>query len=238
MPYKDNLIGNIYGRLTVIAEAEQLPGKSASWLCRCECGNIVTVMGNNLRRGHTKSCGCLKSPDLTGKVFGKLTVLGRSDKRSPRGKRTVPLWECRCECGGITYKATDTLSNPEMSMCSDCAARYGAEAARNSAGFVDGTQLSKITDPKLTSSNSSGYRGVYYDKKSHRYVVRLIFKGKSMSFGSYLNIEDAVAVRKEAEKKYFGTFVEEYKRKIAAEPISEPVTDTIAVTESSDTAST
>ena len=59
-----------------------------------------------------------------------------------------------------------------------------------------------------------------------------------MSFGSYLNIEDAVAVRKEAEKKYFGTFVEEYKRKIAAEPISEPVTDTIAVTESSDTAST
>ena len=53
---------------------------------------------------------------LIGQQFGKLEVISRSDKRAPRGKRTVPLWECRCECGNITYKATDILKNDKLSM--------------------------------------------------------------------------------------------------------------------------
>ncbi len=215
MPPKDNLIDNIYGKLTVVSEAEHLPVKRVCWICRCECGNTVTVTGYCLKQGHTKSCGCLKSPDLTGKVFGKLTVLGRSDKRSPRGKRTVPMWECRCECGEITYKATDTLSNPDKSMCSVCAAKYGADIARESAGFVDGTQLSKIIYPKLTAANTSGFCGVSYNKKTGKYTAQITFKGKIMKLGSFSKIEGAVAARKRAEEKYFGTFIEEYERRIA-----------------------
>jgi hypothetical protein len=30
------------------------------WLCECDCGNFCEVIGNNLRTGHTKSCGCLR----------------------------------------------------------------------------------------------------------------------------------------------------------------------------------
>lgn len=239
MPRKDNLSGNIYGRLTVISEAERLPGMRICWICRCECGNIVTVATDNLKRGHTRSCGCIKSPDLTGKVFGKLTVLGRSDKRSHRGMRTKSMWACQCECGEITYKAADTLNNPKMSMCSDCAAKYTAETARESAGFVDGTQLSRIVNPKLTAANTSGFRGVYYDKKINKYRAQLKFKGKTMKFGSYSAFEDAVAARKKAEEEYFGAFVEEYKRKNAAtvsqsepapEQEQESETDTYAAT--------
>lgn len=216
MPCKVDLSGNIYEKLTVIAEAERLPGKKGvHWICRCECGNTITVAADNLRRGHSKSCGCIKSPDLTGKVFGKLTVLGRSDKRSPRGERTVPMWECRCECGEITYKAADTLNDRETSMCSACAAKYTAEAARECAGYVDGTMLSRITNPKVTAANSSGYCGVYYDKKVKKYRAQLKFKGKVMKFGSYSKLEDAVAARKKAEEKYFGEFIEAYERRIA-----------------------
>lgn len=65
--------------------------------------------------------------NLVGRRFGKLEVIGRSDKRGSRGARTVPLWECRCECGNITYKATDTLTNPELSMCNDCVGKYAAK---------------------------------------------------------------------------------------------------------------
>lgn len=32
---------------------------SAYWKCKCDCGNIITVRGTNLRNGKTKSCGCL-----------------------------------------------------------------------------------------------------------------------------------------------------------------------------------
>ena len=89
--------------------------------------------------------------NLIGRRFGKLEVIGRSDMRGSRGARTVPLWECRCECGAICYKATDTLTNPELSMCNDCVGKYAMAKMREKAGFVDGTQISKITSTKLIS---------------------------------------------------------------------------------------
>jgi len=42
--------------------------------------------------------------DLTGKRFGRLTVLERSGTwHSPDGISTVPVWHCRCDCGKETY---------------------------------------------------------------------------------------------------------------------------------------
>lgn len=205
----ENLIGKRYGKLVVLAQAQSTAQGQRRWLCKCDCGGTCTATTGNLNSGRTTNCGCKKSPDLTGKVFGKLTVLGRSDKRNSRGKRTTPMWECRCECGAITYKATDTLTNPETSMCSDCAGKYAAEIARKSAGFVGGTQITKITDMTPTAANTSGVRGVCYEKRSNKWRARLRFKGKIMSFGSYDRFEDAVSARKAAEKLYFGEFLEE-----------------------------
>ncbi len=149
--------------------------------------------------------------NLIGRRFGKLEVIGRSDKRGSRGARTVPLWECRCECGAICYKATDTLTNPEISMCNDCVGKYATKKARAKAGFVDGTQISRITSTKLISTNTSGCRGVYFDKNTGKYRARLKFKGKLMNFGSYINFEDAVKARKEAEQLIYGEFLEQIK---------------------------
>lgn len=146
--------------------------------------------------------------NLIGRRFGKLEVIGRSDKRGPRGTRTVPLWECRCECGAICYKATDTLTNPEISMCNDCVGKYATEKARAKVGFVDGTQISKITSTKLISTNTSGCRGVYWDKNSGKWRARLRFKGKIYNFGTYANFDDAVKARKDGEQKYWGKYID------------------------------
>ena len=74
---KLNLVGETYGRLTVIEEAEPhiRPSgqKARRWICECECGNETIVRQAALRSGRTKSCGCLhRSPkerftDLTGR---------------------------------------------------------------------------------------------------------------------------------------------------------------------------
>lgn len=58
------LSGNTYGRLTVIERCENDISSygtvRSKWLCRCSCGNEVKVIGQHLKNGNTKSCGCLK----------------------------------------------------------------------------------------------------------------------------------------------------------------------------------
>lgn len=147
--------------------------------------------------------------DLTGQVFGQLTVLRRSEKRGHRGARTTPLWECRCICGNITYRATDSLKREGNRMCEACRAAFATQKARQSAGYVGGTQLSKIVDARVSAANSSGVRGVQYDKRAKKFRARLKFQGRLMNFGSYEKFEDAVAARKAAELEYYGTFLEE-----------------------------
>ena len=55
-----NEVGNKYGHLTVIKRNGSTPSGQALWWCKCDCGNpnLISVLGNNLRRGHTTSCGC------------------------------------------------------------------------------------------------------------------------------------------------------------------------------------
>jgi hypothetical protein len=94
-----DLTGQRFGHLTVQHLAKKKAGSGLRWLCRCDCGRRVVVGGADLRRGHTQSCSCLKSSrlvDLTGKRFGKLTVLHRSHRVGPSGRQ---YWVCRCDCG-------------------------------------------------------------------------------------------------------------------------------------------
>ena len=96
---KTNLIGQRFGRLTVISEAGRDKYKNVLWHCKCDCGNEVNVVTQSLKGGTTKSCGCYKREknytNLVGKKFGRLTVIadvGRSSDRSV-------IWLCECECG-------------------------------------------------------------------------------------------------------------------------------------------
>lgn len=57
MRKKLNLIGQKFYKLTVINFAYVKNGHSY-WKCKCECGNFTIVMGNNLKTGSTKACGC------------------------------------------------------------------------------------------------------------------------------------------------------------------------------------
>lgn len=50
-----------FGRLTVIRLDKKASYGEWKWLCECECGNKVSVSGRSLRRGATKSCGCLRN---------------------------------------------------------------------------------------------------------------------------------------------------------------------------------
>ena len=91
-----DLSGKKYGRLTAVRETKQRYFKQIVWNCICDCGKTVDVPRNSLVSGRKKSCGCLFLNDLTGNVYGRLTVFSRDYT-----KKTNTYWNCICDCGKI-----------------------------------------------------------------------------------------------------------------------------------------
>lgn len=58
---RNDLIGNSYGRLTVISCVGLNNSKSYVWNCKCSCGNFTDIVTSSLTQGKTKSCGCIKT---------------------------------------------------------------------------------------------------------------------------------------------------------------------------------
>lgn len=58
----------------------------------------------------------------------------------------------------------------------------------------------------LSKNNTSGTKGVNYDKYSNRWRVRIQVNNKRISLGSFNDLDEAIEVRKQAEEKYFGEF--------------------------------
>lgn len=56
--------GEKHGRLTVIEVAES-KSNGKYWSCKCDCGNLTKATTNQLRTGHTRSCGCLHRDRIT-----------------------------------------------------------------------------------------------------------------------------------------------------------------------------
>lgn len=53
-----DLTGKKFERLTVIKKDED---RKNHWICKCDCGNIVSVLDFYLIHGKTKSCGCYRA---------------------------------------------------------------------------------------------------------------------------------------------------------------------------------
>ena len=63
--FSSKLEGQRFGKLVVIKRVgTQVQGngdKKSLWLCRCDCGTEIEVIGKNLLNGNTQSCGCVQS---------------------------------------------------------------------------------------------------------------------------------------------------------------------------------
>ena len=124
--------GEKYGYYTVLEEVavdRHLEGKHRDFLCVCVCGSVKKVRLNNLRNGHTSSCGCMKGvkkrkPVAVGTRYGRLTVL--SDGVLRKKKRTVV---CVCECG---KRVEVNLTNLVTGRSTSCGC-YLREVNRNKA---------------------------------------------------------------------------------------------------------
>lgn len=105
-----DLTGQVFGNLTVLERAPNNANGSAMWKCQCNCKdkNIIIARGADLRRGHTKSCGCYQRQrtreasmiDIAGKQVGNFIPLEYIYDNDTKGNKGI--WRCKCLLCGNT----------------------------------------------------------------------------------------------------------------------------------------
>ena len=159
---------------------------------------------NKLHTGHVKSCGCrrFRCKDLTGQKFGRLTVLEFAYTKNKK-----KYWECKCERGNICFVPTTYLSTG-VTVSSGCKKEENRASFPNlDRGLVDVTMKCCIKkDRKLNKNNTSGVRGVHFDKDRGPWVAQIMFQRKAHILGRFKTKSEAVKARLAGEEEYFGKY--------------------------------
>lgn len=172
-------VGEKYNHLLVVRRLENHITKGGSafskWLCQCDCGNTVEVLGSSLTSGHTKSCGCLskqykvKTDEMLGKKFGKLTVVSRAPSHKIPSGGVYDMWNCICECGNTTVTFGRHLRNGKILSCGCTRALHQAEA-----GF---------------SPKAEEWTKMYFDERGISYEYQKTFSGLVGKNGGLLSYD-------------------------------------------------
>lgn len=85
-----DMAGAKIGRLTAVRPDGQGDNRRTIWLCVCDCGNEKRVAGSDLRRGRTRSCGCINRDRVIPKPVNPgralpCVVEGCGSRTSPEG---------------------------------------------------------------------------------------------------------------------------------------------------------
>jgi len=153
-----------------------------------------------------------KATNLKGKKFGRLTVLEATEKRSDN---KCVIHKCKCSCGNIKEVSSSDLTRGIVKSCGCLQHETNIENG-NQAGkiyieknIVEGTNIQALQTKKLRS-NTSGIKGVHWDKARQKWVAKIIFQGKEYFLGRYAKKEDAIDARAIAEKEMHEKFLDEH----------------------------
>lgn len=222
-----DILGEKYGRLTVLEYSHQDKHGKSQWKCLCDCGNVIVTSGAAMRKGNTNSCGCY-SRELTAKINYKHGGCGKGVEYYHPNYQTWMAMRQRCyldtvehfsEYGGRGIRVQDSwLDDIE-----------GLANFTEDMGFrPDGYTLDRIdvngnytkencrwADLKLQAfnqrvrkTNTSGRTGVYEDKKTGGWWAGICKDGKFQRLKGGLSFEEAVKVREQAELEVYG-FIKE-----------------------------
>lgn len=198
------------------------------YLIKCPyCAKEKWMLRGTVENPVVISCGCQRkkflrdSANVKGKKFGILTALHPTGEGGNYGKE---LWLCKCECGN-TIKVTPNYLNWGFVTHCGCLSigisghKYITRKKNKwqARPFVDGKHVylgvfEKLEDAVqackdmtrgsgLSSKNTSGYTGVA--RAGNKWRAYIGYQKKRINLGSFDNIEDAIAARKDAEKKYY-----------------------------------
>lgn len=112
-----DITGQRFGELTVLAYSHNVKRSGSYWKCVCDCGTEKVVSGLLLRRGSTKSCGCLQRRLASERMPRVLEF-----KRLPfdHARKLIDLYQAvKSRCTNPKNKAYEYYGGRGIKMCQE-----------------------------------------------------------------------------------------------------------------------
>lgn len=207
------MIGEKFNRLTVIELHHKDKYYHKYYTCICDCGNYTVVEHNSLKRGGTKSCGCLNKELLsernTKHGYSKdrryktaLNILDRcnnkdADNYGDYGGKGI---KCLISDNPIElYEYLITIDGYDDSKTID---RIDSEGHYEVGNLRWANQSEQVFNQKMSSKNTSGITGVMF--VNNRWSA-YIYKNRRRYGKTFIEKADAVKYRYELEIEFYGT---------------------------------
>lgn len=173
-----NWTGYTYNSFTVLCEDKdyndsckekikrgEIKRFNKKWLCRCECGNIISISATQIAKNKPNSCGCKsikKIEHMIGREFGDWVVLERDlDKENAiknKGLAFHDYWICRCNCGNIKSVSGTHLRRGSST---NCGCKHGEKISLSKAIDITGKRFGHLVALYSTGEKThSGFKWV------------------------------------------------------------------------------
>lgn len=218
------MIGRRFGRLVVTALSENTSGKRKRLMYYCDCGRKnIEIIGEKLRSGHTKSCGCLNKEiaSIIHKKYNQYDLSGEYGIGFTSNTHKKFYFDLE-DYYKIKEYCWQELSNGYIASRDQKQKfiylhRIIMDANKNE--IVDhkkhnlfdnrkeflrkGTQSNNMMNTSMRRDNTSGFTGVSLNARTGNWISELRYNKKKIYLGSFHNRQDAINARIAAEEKYF-----------------------------------
>ncbi len=131
-----DLTGQRFGRLVVVARAENDSHNKARWCCRCDCGKEIIARSNDLRSGNTQSCGC----------FQRSQTSSTNATHGGGGTRLYTIWKAmKARCYNLKAEKYKDYGGRGITICPEWKNDFSAfRDWALSSGYTDDLSIDRI----------------------------------------------------------------------------------------------
>lgn len=190
---KEDLTGETFGAVTVVKLSHIDNNGHSMWVYKCnKCGNTGVTSRSNLLSGNTTQCpscarklvGLKLRDDLTGKVFGKLHVIGLDENATEKSNRNDIFWKCYCEnCGQTKIFSSHNLKHRSNPTCG-CISNSQTHGMSNTKIYGIWADMKNRCNERV---NLYGFNSIEYDPEWEKFEN--FYKDMGPSYREGLTLE-------------------------------------------------
>lgn len=180
-----NLVGQKFGRLTVVSRAENDKYGKTMWNCICDCGKVKEkpVIAYQLKSGKTKSCGCKKSEAM--KLENQKHI-----KHGMKATKLYGVWhDIKTRCYNQNSDSYKYYGFRRIKMCDEWKENFSAFskwAFEN--GYSEGLTIDRINNDGDYSPDNCRWVTFKIQANNKSNNTRILFNGETHTISEWADI--------------------------------------------------